>query len=184
MRLFRKITGIVFFILPLLSNAQDEQFIEWSASKRLTWDDYLAKPAPLSDAAAITNTALGIEYHIKNNVLSYKISCRFSKTRSWGKYKTDYILQHEQGHFDITEIFARRLAKELREYKFNLRKYQDDLGKIYKKLMDGKEDYQNKYDKETDYSRNKEKQSEWLKKIADELEETDEFADYQSAISI
>jgi hypothetical protein len=184
MRLSKKFTVIAFFILPLFGIAQDEEFIEWSASKPLTWDDYLAKPLSSSDAAAITNTALGIEYHIKNNVLSYKISCRFSKTRSWGKYKTTYILQHEQGHFDITEIFARRLAKEIKEYKFNPRKYQDDLGKIYKRLMDEKEEYQNKYDKETDYSRNQEKQAEWLKKIDEGLEETDEFANYQSSISI
>ncbi len=184
MRLLKKFITIAFFILPLLGRAQGEEFIEWAASKRLTWDDYLAKPISSSDAAAITNTALGIEYHIKNNVLSYKISCRFSKTRSWGKYKTTYILQHEQGHFDITEIFARRLAKEIKEYKFNPRKYQDDLGKIYKRLMDEKEEYQNKYDKETDYSRNQEKQAEWLKKIDEELEETDEFANYQSSISI
>ena len=184
MRLSKKFIVIAFFILPLFGLAQGEEFIEWSVGKRLTWDDYLAQPLSSTDAAAITNTALGIEYHIKNNVLSYKISCRFSKTRSWGKYKTAYILQHEQGHFDITEIFARKLAKEIKEYKFNPRKYQDDLGKIYKRLMDEKEEYQNKYDKETDYSRNQEKQAEWLKKIEEELEETDEFANYQSSISI
>ena len=184
MRLSKKFIVIAFFILPLFGIAQDEQFIEWSASKRLTWGDYLAQPLSSTDAAAITNTALGIEYHIKNNVLSYKISCRFSKTRSWGKYQTAYILQHEQGHFDITEIFARKLAKEIKEYKFNPRKYQEDLGKIYKRLMDEKEEYQNKYDKETDYSRNQEKQAEWLKKIEEDLEETDEFANYQSSISI
>ena len=84
MRLSKKFIGIAFFILPLFGIAQDEEFIEWSASKRLTWDDYLAQPLSSTDAAAITNTALGIEYHIRNNVLSYKMSCRFSKTRSWG----------------------------------------------------------------------------------------------------
>jgi len=178
MILFRKITIIAFFILPLLAGGQEEQVIEWSPAKRLTWNDYLAKPSSLSDAAAITSTALGIEYHIRNNVLSYKITCRFSKTRSWGKYKTDYILKHEQGHFDITEIFARKLAKEIKEYKFNPRKYQDDLSKIYKKLMEEKEEFQNRYDIETDYSRNKEKQSEWLKKIDEELEEMDGYANY------
>ena len=164
--------------MPLLTSGQEEQFLEWSPAKRLTWEDYLAKPSSLSDAAAITSTALGIEYHIRNNALTYIITCRFSKTRSWGKYKTDYILKHEQGHFDITEIFARKLAKEIKEYKFNPRKYQDDLGKIYKKVMEEKEEFQNKYDLETDYSRNKEKQSEWLKKIEDDLEEMDGFASY------
>ena len=50
--------------------------------------------------------------------------------------------------------------------------------------MDEKEDYQNKYDKETDFSRNKEKQNEWLEKIREELDETDEFANYQATINI
>jgi antirestriction protein len=150
----------------------------------LTWEDYLAKPPSISDAAAITSTALGVEYHLKNNTLTYTITCRFSKTNSWGKHKTDYILQHEQGHFDITELFARKLAKELKEHKFNGRKYQDDVSKIYKKVMDEKEHYQNKYDKETDFSRNKQQQAEWLEKIKDELDDLDEYANYGSTIKV
>jgi len=184
MVLFKRALVFTFLVFPFLANAQDEQFIEWSTAKRLTWDDYLATPSSLSDAAAITSTALGIEYHIRNNSLTYKITCRFSKTRSWGRYKTSYILKHEQGHFDITEIFARKLAKEIKDYRFNPRKYQDDLGKIYKKVMDEKEQYQNKYDIETDYSRNKEKQAEWLKKIEDELVEMDEFANYYASLHL
>jgi hypothetical protein len=174
---------IAFVILPFLAGAQEEQFIEWSAAKKLTWNDYLATPSSLSDAAAITSTALGIEYHLRNNVLSYKITCRFSKTRSWGKHKTIYILQHEQGHFDITEIFARKLAREIKEYKFNPKKYQEDLTKIYKKVMEEKEEYQNQYDAETDYSRNKEKQAEWVMKIREELEQLNEYADYYTISS-
>jgi len=178
MTFYKKIVVVCLFIVPLVAWAQEEEFIEWSSAKKLTWGDYLASPSSLSDAAAITSTALGIEYHLRNNILSYKITCRFSKTRSWGKDKTNYILQHEQGHFDITEIFARKLAKEIKNYKFNPRTYQEDLSKLYKKVMDEKEQYQNKYDAETDYSRNKEKQSEWLKRIEDELEELEVFTSY------
>jgi len=152
--------------------------------KRLTWDDYQAKPSPTSDAAAITSTALGIEYHLKNNTVAYIITCRFSKTSSWGRHKTDYILQHEQGHFDITELFARKLAKELKEYKFNSRNYQEDVGNIYKKVMEDKEEYQNKYDKETDFSRNKPQQAEWLQKIKDELDDLEEYANYGSSFKV
>jgi hypothetical protein len=184
MRSILKIIIAVFLFSPLSGFAQNAQFIEWSPVKRLTWDDYLAKPSSLSDAAAITSTALGVEYHLKNNSLTYTITCRFSKTSSWGRHKTDYILQHEQGHFDITELFARKLAKELKVYKFNPRKYQDDVSKIYKKLMDEKEEYQNKYDKETDFSRNKEQQVEWLEKIKDELDDLDEYASYGSSIKV
>jgi pullulanase/glycogen debranching enzyme len=184
MRSFLKIVIAFFFFSPLPGLAQNAQFIEWSPVKRLTWDDYLAKPSSSTDAAAITSTALGIEYHLKNNALTYTITCRFSKNNSWGRHKTEYILQHEQGHFDITELFARKLAKELREYKFDPHKYQDDVGKIYKKLMYEKEEYQNKYDKETDFSRNKEQQAEWLEKIRDELDELDEYANYGSSINV
>src|SRR5205085_4703224 len=113
-------------------------------------------------------------------ILTYTITCRFSKNNSWGRYKTEYILRHEQGHFDITELFARKLAKEIKEYKFDPQKYQQELNKIYKKVMDEKEDYQERYDKETDFSRNKERQVQWLEKIKDELEELDEFANYHS----
>src|SRR5262245_56433743 len=109
MTIFSKIILSALLISPFIGQGQEEQFIEWSSIKRLTWDDYLARPSSSSDAAAITSTALGLEYHVRNNILTYKITCRFSKTRSWGKYKSDYILQHEQGHFDITEIYARKL---------------------------------------------------------------------------
>lgn len=169
MAVFQKLILIALFALPLLSKAQDDEFVEWSPAKRLTWDDYLAKPSSSSDAAAITSTALGLEYHVRNNALTYKITCKFSKTRSWGKYKTDYILEHEQGHFDITEIFARKLENALREYDFNPKKFKSDLDQIYREIMEKKEELQNQYDVETDYSRNKEKQAEWLKKIQREL---------------
>ncbi|HZJ61248.1 MAG TPA: hypothetical protein VFD24_13250, partial [Chitinophagaceae bacterium] len=61
-----KIIAAFFFFSPLSVLGQNEQFIEWSPVKRLTWEDYLARPSSSSDAAAITSTALGVEYHLKN----------------------------------------------------------------------------------------------------------------------
>jgi len=169
MTIFGKIILGAFFMSPFIGHSQGDEFIEWTSAKRLTWDDYLAKPSSSSDAAAITSTALGLEYHVRNNILTYKITCRFSKTRSWGKYRTDYILQHEQGHFDITEIYALKLEDAIREYNFNPKKFKTDLDQIYKEIMEEKEDVQNQYDLETDFSRNQEKQAEWLKRIQKEL---------------
>ena len=162
----------------MLAFCQDEQFIEWSLSKKLSWDDYLAKPSKNDDAAAITSTALSFEYHVRNNNMTYKISCRFSKTKSWGRYQSDYILKHEQGHFDITEIFARKLLKAIKEYRFDPKTYQNDLSNIYNKIMDEKEEFQSRYDNETDFSRNKLRQAEWLEKINEELDKLEEYADY------
>ncbi|MES1214826.1 MAG: DUF922 domain-containing protein [Bacteroidota bacterium] len=172
------LTAIVF-LLPLLMNAQQgDDFIKWSADRKLKWQDYLAEPDSRSDAAASTSTQIGFEYHIRDNNLTYAITCRFSKAKSWGRYKNDYILSHEQGHFDIAEIFTRKFAKAMKEYTFNKETYKNDLRNIYSAAMKDKERFQQQYDSETDYSRIKEKQVEWLKKIEKMLDEYKAFSDY------
>jgi hypothetical protein len=167
-------------LIPLLSFTQskNEELIDWNASKRLAWSDYKGDPDPNSGAAATTTSYLGIEYNFKNNKITYKIVCRFSKNKSWGLYKTAHILGHEQGHFDITEIFARKLNKETSEYKFNTSTYQHDLQKIYDDIVKQKEQLQNLYDRETDFSRNSEKQAEWLIKIKEMLAALTDYAEY------
>src|SRR3954468_18850480 len=79
----------------------DNEYIPWITDYRLTWDDFLCEPKRNTDAVASTSTALGIAYQIKGGKLSYQVTCKFSKQKSWGLVKTPYILAHEQGHFDI-----------------------------------------------------------------------------------
>jgi predicted secreted Zn-dependent protease len=85
---------------------------------------------------------------------------------------------HEQGHFDITEIFARKLNKAMSAYHFNQNTYRKDLNKIYQDIIKEKDNMQDQYDHETNFSRNKEKQMEWLKKIQTMLEELKEYDNY------
>ena len=158
---------------------EEEQFIDWSAAKRLVWDDFKAPPVKNSDAAALTATHLGFSYSFVKDRVSYDIICRFDKTRSWGLVKNDWILKHEQGHFDIAEIFARRLNQAVMQYEFNRKTFQKDLDQIYKSVVEEKEAFQNQYDTETDYSRNKKNQNEWLKKIEKELEESKDWGNYR-----
>jgi Bacterial protein of unknown function (DUF922) len=180
MRRIKKYFTLLLLASPLLTYSQDknEELIDWSETNRLGWSDYKGSPDPNSGAAATTTSYLGIEYNFKNNTVTYKIVCRFSKNKSWGLYKTNLILEHEQGHFDITEIFARKLNKETGEYKFNKSSYQRDLQKIYNDIVKEKEKFQNQYDKETDFSRNKEKQTGWLKKIDKMLEDLKDYSEY------
>ena len=165
---------LLLFPSVLFSQSSNEEVLEWDPSRKLSWADYKARPNPDSDAAASTTTYLGINYNITSRSFSYKIYSRFSKTRSWGLHKTAYILSHEQGHFDIAEIFARKLH----EYEFNKKTYNKDLEKIYRDVTKEKEDTQNQYDKETNHSINKTEQLLWLKKIAAMLEEYADWADY------
>jgi hypothetical protein len=180
MKWFTNSIILVFLISPIFSFSQSksEELLDWSATRKLTWNDYKAKPDRGNDDAASTTTYLGIEYNITSSSFGYKIQSRFSKTRSWGRYKDDYVLSHEQGHFDIAEIFARKLNKQMSEYVFHKKTYQQDLNTIYNDILNEKDKMQNNYDKETNHSINKEQQAEWLKKISGLLNEYEAWKDY------
>lgn len=181
MQLLKKISWPFILFSPLAFHAQNltEELIPWQDGRKLNWNDYYGKPDPRSDAAASTSTNLGVQFSFNNNTFQYKINCSFSKNKSWVLVKNDFILSHEQGHFDITKIFARKLNKSLSEYQFNRDSYRKDLDKIYQDITEEKGKMQDQYDQETDFSRNKEKQIEWLKKNEGMLKELQRFASYR-----
>jgi hypothetical protein len=161
-----------------LPATEDEEVVPWSGSRRLTWQDFKCEPVRNTEAVALTSTSLGISYKVKNNQFIYDISCGFSKRHSWGLLRTSYILAHEQGHFDITEIYARKLHHELQHYRFNPASFKEDINTIYQNIVKGKEDLQNLYDSETDHSRKKVRQEEWLVRIEALLADTAPYQKY------
>jgi hypothetical protein len=164
---------------PVAHNTgEGDEMLPWLISRKLTWDDFLSEPQHDLDAVALTSTSLGISYRVFDNKLTYGISCHFSKTKSWGVLRTPYILAHEQGHFDITEIFARKLHKALQHYKLNKKTFQKDINTIYKSIVKEKEVFQDTYDSETNHSRNKKAQQKWSEKIERMLAETEPYSDY------
>jgi hypothetical protein len=166
---------------PLVSRiVADEttEYIPWMPSQRLSWEDFQCEPKRGTDAVASTSTSLGIAYQLQNGKLTYHITCNFSKVKSWGLMKTDYILAHEQGHFDITEIFARKLNEALQNYEFNKRSFKKDINEIYQNIVAQKEEFQKMYDSDSDHSRNRKQQYDWLIKIQKLLDETETYAMY------
>jgi len=157
---------------------ETEEYIPWLPEQRLNWENFQCEPKRGTDAVASTSTSLGIAYQVQGGKLSYHITCNFSKIKSWGLMKTDYILAHEQGHFDITEIFARKLDEALSHMDFNKRTFKKDINEIYQEIVKQKEEYQKSYDGETDHSRNRKVQYDWLEKIQQLLDETEPYAAY------
>ena len=65
------------------------------------------------------------------------------------KGKNEYILAHEQHHFDISYISTLMFIKKLQKTKFTDENYSSDLQSIYNKAIEDMEELQNKYDTET-----------------------------------
>jgi predicted secreted Zn-dependent protease len=86
------------------------------------------------------------------------------------------LLEHEQLHFDISEVYARRLRKEFalsRLNYFNLKKQSEKIfNVVYKTYIQRQKDYEN----ETDFSLNKQMQIVWKNTIKEELTFLKEFA--------
>ena len=156
-----------------------DNLIDWNSSRKLSWADFKAQPDGSSVNAALTSTNINIDYSFNNKEFKYKIRCQFDPSKSWGRIKNDYILAHEQSHFDIAEIHARLLHKALKNYRFSAKTANKDIGEIYQKYMDEHRQMQEEYDDETNYSRNEEKQVNWQKKIATTLQELETFAKYK-----
>lgn len=97
-------------------------------SYRLTWNDFVGRVPTNADAgtAAFVSTRLSAEapwtYAERDGVRAYKINsvaCAVSLTRSgmWARpgarTRTDAILLHEQGHFDISALIVREVDQAL-----------------------------------------------------------------------
>ena len=169
-------TLLLSVLLPI--SETNSNLIEWEESRKLSWSDFQGAPDPNSTNAALTNTSINAEFGFNKKELTYSIRCRFNKSKSWVRVKSDYILAHEQAHFDITEIFARKLHKALKEYRFNERTVGEDVNRIYESIMKGQHAFQIQYDAETDHSRIPAKQKEWETKIAGLLKEYSGFKNY------
>ncbi len=157
---------------------ESSETIPWMQNRLLRWEDFKSNPKPYSDAVASASTSLGLSYKVTDGELTFEIVCTFSKTKSWGLLKTDYILAHEQGHFDITEIYARKLYYALAAYNWNPKTYQKDINRIYENTVNEKENFQKLYDGQSDHSRNKNVQANWEQIIQTLLTETEPYANY------
>jgi hypothetical protein len=166
-------------LLLCITVIQSNNLIPWSASRKLTWSDFTGQPDPHSSNAALTSSNITIDFAFDGKEFQYNIKCSFARDRSWVRIKNNDVLVHEQGHFDIAEIYARKLNRLMKAYSFNEKTVRDDVNTLYQNTMKEHRQTQTQYDQETDYSRNRPKQETWLKKITDDLKSLEAFANYQ-----
>ncbi|MBK7883872.1 MAG: DUF922 domain-containing protein [Chitinophagaceae bacterium] len=167
-----KIAIFVFTISLVFTfnKAFSQDTIHWSPCYKLKWEDFQGTPDTTSKFKAVS--AASINYTLTNDEksFSYNVICVFYKKKSWSKSKSGNLLRHEQGHFDLAELFARKLRQAFKNYKFNNpATIQNDFKQIAKDIRSERDKVNTMYDKETNFSINKEKQVYWSKRIAKEL---------------
>lgn len=166
-----------FVYLPPIGSAKYNTFYTWSAERKLTWADFQGDIEPNAQEAAMTASSVEFGYGMKANKISWIVTAKYFPEISWSKKnkQTDYILKHEQLHFDITELYARLLRQRLKE---NIKTAKDysKIKAISKQTLSEWNKEQNDYDKETNHSMNEKIQAEWNANVQERLDALSAFA--------
>lgn len=167
-------------VTQLCLGQKTNEIISWDTLRPLVWSDFKGRPTNSIPFAALTSGTFSCNFEkISDTESKLVITMGFDTKKSWVKAKkaTDKLLIHEQGHFDIFEVYARIFVKKLEESNaLSGPKYGEKTKKIFEKNFDELMKLQGKYDRETDHSKNEEKQVEWTAKIKSMLEENKQYA--------
>ena len=158
---------LLLFSLPAFSQ---EDTLQWNADRPLTWDDFKGEVDESEELSAMTHSELQALGYMKEGYPFYEITVVFKRSDSWTRGSgNEGLLHHEQLHFDITELYGRKIRRKIAELRKAKEKspepYQEAIGMI---SAEWKKE-QVRYDEESDHGRNAAKQKEWEEKILKEL---------------
>ncbi|WP_123873412.1 hypothetical protein [Chryseobacterium piscium] len=165
--------ALFLIFISISSFMFSQKNIEWNQKNRLSFDDFIGEPEISSAAAA---SAINIEYEIISQSIwtgkiKIKIKANFNKEKSWAKpeFKNLQLLAHEQGHFDIAQIFAiymqRKVNNEIKTSQDFHKKFQIVYDQIYNEYFE----FQNKYEIDTNHGSDVPKQDEYDTMIKEKL---------------
>ncbi len=162
----------------------EDAIIVWKKSQRLEWKDFAGEMD--ADVFGTAKTVYKIEivpievYVDENdniqNIEQLSVIAHFYKNLSWTASRNVALLAHEQLHFDIAELYARKIRKRFSEMKniqeFRFSQFQTE----YSKLMNACKSFQKKYDKETKHGSIININNQWIKTIKNSLRELEDYS--------
>lgn len=158
-----------FQVWAQADTTESKDTINWRADYKLQWKDFQGTPDSSVIALAVCASEIIYQYRIVDGKLTFKIDCYFDKKRSWIKHNMKAILDHEQGHFDISKLFALKLEEKFLAYKLKVASVNIDLAKVYNQIVQERTAMHDRYDSETKSTVSDKLQMAFLKKIRQEI---------------
>lgn len=139
-----------FYCVSDARNYIDEEFLEWSAERKLRFGDFKYHGRIHGDTATIRSYAR----------YDFVIVARFHPDLSWidnSAPDSAVVLLHQQSDFDLCEVYCRQYLAQLREYNW----YEPVIKRVYT-AWQKKRDL---YELETANGRDEARQAEWTARI-------------------
>jgi hypothetical protein len=163
--------------------AKDEA-MPWAQRRPLTWADFKGRPpADAGQVAAETAYSLIQGAGCTGSTFEFRVVAAFRPNQSWVRPSvlrtpadSAHALRHEQTHFDLTEVHARRLRRYFAELIAPCRISTNDLEAEAARVGREEKAAQALYDAETDHGRVAAQQTRWEKDVAGQLTSLAKFA--------
>ena len=160
-------------VSPASNNTAKDKF-QWMEHAKLSWEDFRGDVnATHEESAAATCCSIGFKTKApaaggKPEIIVYNT---FYVNKSW--VRTDAriasILDHEQGHFDLCEIYTRKLRDRMHDIDLATPGMKQTLMQIYAEVSKEYEARQQAYEQETTHGTDIATQKKWQDMIANEL---------------
>ena len=151
--------------------------VPWSDSRRLTWADFAGRPDPASAASAMTAYLLNYEGECADSIFRFTVRSTFLPGQAWVRtsmllstYHGALALQHEQTHFDLSEVQARALRADLAAIPNACDRPDDEIGAIVERHMRADAQTQRRYDRETGHGTDALAQGRWDADVREQLQ--------------
>ena len=148
----------------------------WSATRRLAWSDFRGQPPGSGPEVAKTAYALFYAWKCRGEAFEFRVIAAFRPRQSWVKTiaLTDTLLRrsalrHEQTHFDLADVHARRMRRYFDDLAGACRKTDRELTQLAGRLITDEKAEQQRYDAETNHGLRSEDQAAWNADVARQL---------------
>ncbi len=160
--------------VPAPPVAASNEHVAWSSTRKLNWEDFRATPESDNPHHALTAANLAVDARCKDNKFYYEVKCVFLPGESWSKNKrSEKLLAHEQLHFDLTEVHARLLRKQLNTLGNSCSNLKTNLNTTVGEAFKAWKAEQSQFDKLSRHGLEAETQQQWTESIAQRLKELD-----------
>ena len=158
---------------PVLDDEVDRQLaandaLPWAADRKLIWSDFQGSAPGSGPEGALTAYSLFYGIRCSGQHFQFRVVAAFLPHESWVKpvvlsdaQKRVSTLQHEQTHFDISEVYARRMRQRFSQVYNPCGTSKDALDGIAERYIKDEAAAQARYDDETRHGLTAAKQRQW-----------------------
>jgi hypothetical protein len=145
---------------------------------QLSWNDFKGVPPKNAQHFASVNSGMGYRLVSKNRdgklAIDVDVTTYFYPQLSWKKNSNENnqdLLKHEQLHWDISELYARKLRAAYKKY-IPQKNPKKEVDYIFRKFEKERQQTQKAYDLESNHGLLKDAQEKWSAQIREELFKT------------